>query len=118
VEKPPRRASVEDLWTGVCRDLDRHLLSTRPANGVAASGPDDWRACRFGQLAVVSAQIEGDGEDARRVLYVSSPDPPATERGLAKYRPTWDRLLEKWYKARVEIRVVGQGKAQGRARIA
>jgi len=105
-------------FTGVVNDMRDHLLDTsKPLVPHLANGGADWEEFRFNRLAVESAARRGEGLE----LVFAASDPAAAQRGLSKYRKTWEASLRKWFncEVHVELRAAqeSRSKQSGSARI-
>lgn len=88
-------------FTGVIDDMRNRLLDTsKPSIPRFRNGYQDWEEFRFGHMAIEAAEIRG----VVLVLTISVPDPASAQRGLDKYRRTWDPSVRRWYDG--EVRVV------------
>lgn len=85
------------------KDMGNHLLDTsRPSAPHLANDYSDWHEFGFDSLAIEAAAR------SRNVLelVLSASDPAATQRGLHKYRRTWEASLRTRYGCEVKITLV------------
>ncbi len=100
-------ALARSAWTGVMKDLSNALLASPPATERRpgfTNGAEDWKSFRFGDVAVV--QVERV-EPGALMIELRSPQPEATEHGLAKYQKRIAQSLRSWYGCEVRLSVCG-----------
>jgi hypothetical protein len=99
-EPEPLLKLARAAFTGPMNDFGDHLFdSSRPPAQHLANGAGEWEEFGFDSLAVEAAAWCGEV----LVLVLSAYDPAAAERGLYKYRKTWEPSLRKWFECEVQV---------------